>query len=316
MDDRILREFMDEPVIPLRTKMDDFLPVVLGVRRAAQIIMPAELPDAAILGATIDDRFRSKMEGRRIPGESLGNFIKAKTGKFWRRNKMQEFQFRLHVLRDLYAEIVEKSQSYKVYMDWITKLGLYKKELESRPTIKEVYIFNDPQVAVELEELQDIRKDIRYDSMKSPDLSAPVSLRAFPEEINTSFMKKLAAILDFPVCCADRYAFDRTSGVLSPEVRASNQIIHSENSEEVNSPAYFTKDFFPCQPDCPEAAKIGRAIYEKMKGIDAELADKYLQHAAGNVMLVKQYPEIIQQRIANLERQAGVEKDGQSETEE
>lgn len=316
MDDNILREFLDEPVIPFKAKMDDFLPVVLGVRKAAQIVMPAELPDAGILGATIDDRFRSKMEGRRIPGESFGNFLKGKTGKFWRRNQMQDLRFRLEVLRDLYTDIVEGSQSYKVYMGWIDKLGLYKKELESRPTIREIYIFKDPSVSVELGELQDIRKDVRYASMKAPDPSIPVSLRAFPEERSTSYMKKLASILGFPICCADRYVFDRSSGVLSPEVRASNQILHSESPEEVNNLAYFTKDFFPCQPDCEEAAEIGRTIYEKIRELNPELADRYLEHVAENARMVRQYPEIIQQRIASLEQQAGVGEGDQVEKDE
>ena len=96
----------------------------------------------------------------------------------------RDLRFRLEVLRDLYTDIVEGSQSYKVYMGWIDKLGLYKKELESRPTIREIYIFKDPSVSVELGELQDIRKDVRYASMKAPDPSIPVSLRAFPEELS------------------------------------------------------------------------------------------------------------------------------------
>ena len=76
MDRQLYRQFMDEHVIPLRAKLDDFLPVILGLRKAAQIIMPAELPDAGILGATIDDRFRQKMSGQRLPGESLTDYLK------------------------------------------------------------------------------------------------------------------------------------------------------------------------------------------------------------------------------------------------
>ena len=108
MDDNILREFLDEPVIPFKAKMDDFLPVVLGVRKAGQIVMPAELPDAGILGATIDDRFRSKMEGRRIPGESFGNFLKGKTGKFWRRNQMQDLRFRLEAVSYTHLDVYKR----------------------------------------------------------------------------------------------------------------------------------------------------------------------------------------------------------------
>ncbi len=313
MDEQVFREFMNEHVIPSRTKMDDFLPVILDLRKVAQIIMPAELPDSGILGATIDDRFRQKMAGKRIPGESLGDFIKSKTGKFWRRNRMQDIRFRLQALRDIYADVVEQSQSYRVYVDWIDKLGLKRKELESRPTIREMYIFKDDAVAVELEELQDLRKDIRYDAVRNPDPAIQGSFRVFPEEFNDAYLKKAGSILGFPVCCIDRYVFDRNSGVLSPEVRASNQIKHSESSDEIDKFAYFTKDFFPCQPDCPEAAELGKAMYDKLQDIDPETAEQYARHLVGNTALVKQYPEIIQKRMSKLKQQAGTEEVDQNE---
>ena len=71
MDQQLYLEFMNEHVIPLRAKFDDFLPVILGLRKAAQIIMPAELPDAGILGATIDDRFRRRWQDRGFPANRL-----------------------------------------------------------------------------------------------------------------------------------------------------------------------------------------------------------------------------------------------------
>ncbi|HHW18792.1 MAG TPA: hypothetical protein GXX30_07810 [Firmicutes bacterium] len=305
MNPEVLKEFLNEHVIPLKTKFDDYLPVVLGIRRATQIVVPAELPDAAILGATIDDRFRQKMQGRRLPGESLGQFFKDKAGKFWRRNQMQEIRYRTGVLRDLYADVVEGSHSYQVYMKWVDKLGLQRKELESRPTIREIYLFTDPQVAIELEELQDLRKDIRYEAMKSPDPSTPPYAKAFPEEKNAGYLKKLGSILGFPVCCIDRYIFDRDSGVLTPEARASSQLTGVESPDEIDPFAFFTKDFFPCQPDCPEAAKIGKAIYEKLSQIDRGLAEEYKKHLMDNVSLVRNYPEIIQKKIEALEKSLG-----------
>lgn len=313
MDQQLIREFMDEHVIPFRAKLDDFLPVILGARKAGQMIMPAELPDSGILGTTIDERFRQKMAGERLPGETLTNFLKFKAARLRRKNKRRDLRFQLQALRDIYADIVEGSTSYKVYMDWIGRLGLHRKELESRPTIREIYIFGDESVAVELEGLQDLRKDIRYSSMRNPDPSAAGTLRVFPEEHHPAFLRKAGTILGFPACCIDRYVFDRGSGVLSPEVRASNQILHSEAPDDIDRFAYFTKDFFPCQPDCPEAAKIGRAIYEALRTVDEGLSDDYLKHLEGNVALVKQYPEIIQQRIANLQREASPREVGSVE---
>ena len=305
-----MAEFMAEEVIPLRTKFDDYLPVALGVRRASQIIVPAELPDASILGATIDDRFRQKMRGRRLPGESLQDFIKGKVGKYWRRNQVQEVRYRMQALRDLYADVVAKSHSYEMFMKWADKLGLDRKELESRPTIREIYFYTDPSVATELDVLQDLRKDIRYERMRTPPGNAPVYARAFPEEVNTTYLKKLGSILGFPLCCIDRYVFDRESGVLTPEVRASNQLEHMEKPDDYDPHAYFTKDFFPCQPDCASASELGKAMYGKLSEIDPDVARKFRDHLENNVILVRQYPEIIQKKIEALEKVAGKTQEG------
>lgn len=315
MDKTLLQEFMAEEAIPLKTKFDDYLPVALGVRRASQIVMPAELPDASILGATIDERFRQKMSGHRLPGESLQTFFKDKVGKYWRRNQAQEIRFRMDTLRDLYADIVQGSHSYQTYLKWMDRLGLKHKELESRPTIREVYLFTDPEVAPELEELQDLRKDIRYERMRTPPGGGPIYSRAFPEEQHAAYLKKLGSILGFPLCCVDRYVFDRESTVLSPEVRAANQLEHLEEPDEYDAYAYFTKDFFPCQPDCENASEIGKIMYEKLLEISPEVAEAYKRHLEENVELVKRYPEIIQQKIEALERLSGKTQEGEKSEE-
>lgn len=310
MDKELLTEFMAQEVIPLRTKFDDYLPVALGVRRASQVVVPAELPDATILGATIDDRFRQKAAGRRLPGESLQTFIKGKMGKYWRRNQMQEVRYRMEALRGLYSDVVERSHSYETFMKWVDKLGLKRMELESRPTIREVYLFTDPGVPKELEELQDLRKDIRYERLRTPSGNAPIHARAFPEEMNSAYLKKLGAILGYPACCIDRYVFDRDSGVLSPETRASNQLAHMEKPDDFDLLAYFTKDFFPCQPDCANAAQVGKAMYERLSEVDPQVAERFKAHLSENVDLVKRYPEMIQKRVEALERIAGKTQEG------
>ena len=189
-----------------------------------QFISPAELPDASILGATIDDRFAKKMAGRKLPGESLGQFMKGKMGKFWRRNRMQEIRYRLAAIREIYKDVVENAHSYQTYIKWASKLGLSYKELESRPTIREIYLFKDPKVAEELDELQELRKDIRWEKMRTAGGAQPAYTKAFPEEMNPAYLKKLGRILGFPICCIERYTFDRESAVLTPEQRAANQL--------------------------------------------------------------------------------------------
>ena len=309
MDKELLMEFMKEDVIPDRAKFDDYLSVALGARRASQIVLPAELPDASVLGATIDDRFRQKLLGKRLPGESMSDFLKGKMSKHWRKSQMAEIRHRMDTLRTLYSEVVEKSHSYQVFMKWADKLGLTRKELESRPTIREVYFFTDPKVASELTELQDMRKDIRYQRLRTPD-SGAFYARAFPEEQNPAYLKTLGTILGFPPCCIDRYVFDRQSSVLSPESRASNQLTHMEDQDEYDPFAYFTKDFFPCQPDCSEAVRQGEDLYNKILEIDSTAADKFKEHLQGNVSLITEYPELIRKKVEMLERFAGRDSEG------
>ncbi len=304
MDKSLLIEFMNESVIPKRAKFDDYLPVALGVRRASQIITPAELPDASVLGGTIDEQFRQKTQGRRLPGESMSRFLKGKMGKYWRKSQMAEIRHRMDVLRDIYDNVVTKAHSYTTFMKWIDKLGLKKKGLESRPTIREIYLFTDDGVSKELDELQEIRKDIRYQRLRTPDPGA-IHVRAFPEEASPAYLKRLGSILGFPACCIDRYVFDRQSGILSPESRAANQLIHMEEPEVHNPFSYFTKDFFPCQPDCEEAAALGEKIYRELLKLDSTVADSYKKHLEDNVSLIRQYPEIIKNKVEMLQKIAG-----------
>lgn len=299
MDAKTVFDLMSEDAIPLRCKFDDLLSVALGVRRAAQIVIPAELPDAMILGATIDERFNEKMRGRRLPGESLGDWLKSKSSKFLAKNRAAEIRYRTDVLRQIYKSVVENAHSYQVLLRWIKALGLSTKELESRPTIRELYVFTDPSVAAELDELQDLRKDIRFDAMRSTDPSLPAYAKAFPEERNVTYLKKLGLLLGFPACCVERYVFDRQSGIITPEARAASQL---GDDEKPSVYAYFVKDFFPCQPDCAEASKLGRKMEEALSNISPELGEKYREHLANNMDLVKRYPEIIQKKIESLER--------------
>ncbi len=305
VDTETIREFLAEPLIPIGVKLGDYLPVVLGIRRAAQIVMPAELPDAKILGATIDDMYKRKLAGERLPGESLGGYLKGRFGKRWRRSPLQEVRYRSQILRDLYEDIVEGSHSYETFQKWSTAFNLGSKSLESRPTIRELYLFTGDQVGGELAELQEMRKDIRYHRMRMPDTTAQPFARAFPEEFNSGFLRRQGQILGFPACCIDRFIFDRSSGVLAPEARASSQLESVESPDEIDPFAYAVKDFFPCQPDCRFAAELGRSIHEGLAKVDPGFADEYEKHISENISLIKRYPEIIRRRIEVLEEAAG-----------
>lgn len=298
-----VRGFLAEPLIPLGIKLSVYLPVVLGIRQASQMVMPAQLPDAEILGATIDEMYKRKIKGRRLPGESLGSHLKGKLGKRFRRSALQEVQYRAGILRDQYKEIVEGSHSYMAFEGWVAKLGLRLTILESRPTIRELFLYTDEEVDARLQELRDFRKDIRYRAMRTPSQSTDVFARAFPEEFNAGFLRARAEILGFPSCCVDRFVFDRTSGVLSPEVRAASQL-ESAPEGEIDPFAYPTDGFIPCQPDCPNAAELGRKIQKGLSDLELSLGEQYENELFANVKNVRKFPEAMQQRQKVLEEAA------------
>jgi len=305
----VFRRFMDEDLIPDGTKFGDYLSVALGVRPASQFISPAELPDARILGATIDERYKRKMAGRKMPGVR-GKMLGGRVSKFWQRDQAKEVKFRLDAIRDIYKDVVLGSHSYRTYIQWAEDLGLRHMELESRPTIREVYLYKDPAVEKELFALQELRKDIRWQKRRRPADDQPAYARAFPEETNPVFTKKLGEILGFPPCCVARYSFDRESGVLSPEQRASDQLSNLPPDESHEPFAYFTKDFFPCLPDCENAAALGAELERKLTELDPDVGRRYRDYLAGNVDLTHRYPLLLKEHAEMLEKLSGEKEEG------
>ena len=51
-------------------------------------------------------------------------------------------------------------------------------------------------------------------------------------------------------------------------------------------------------------------MYDRLLEIDPEIAERYAKHLENNVALVRQYPEIIRQKIEALERIAGKHEEG------
>ena len=102
------------------------------------------------------------------------------------------------------------------FISWADKLGLLRKELESRPTIREIYLFKGAGTARDIEKIKDMRKDIRYDALRHPDLSVPAYARAFPEERKSSYLKELGLLLGYPES-ALKDSVRQNSGVITPE---------------------------------------------------------------------------------------------------
>lgn len=295
-------DFMREPLIPVGTKIEDYLAVVLGVRQASMMVFPYDLPDASILGATIDERFRQKIQGKWVPGDSIGDYLSRKARKLLKRSPAAEARYKVNLLSDIYEDVLKSSPSYESFMSWAAKLGLKNRQLQSRPTIREIFLFKSSDLSSSLDALQDLRKDLRYEAMRRAPQGVPPVEVAFPEQFNPEFLRTLGKLLGYPSCCVERYVFDRKSRILSPEERASNQIKEMGENEKPDIFAYFVRDFLPCTPWCEEASTLGRKLMHELGQIDSQLPALYEKRLQENVSFVLKYPEMVRERARELER--------------
>lgn len=295
-------DFMKEPLIPVGTKIEDYLAVALGVRQTSMMVFPYDLPDASILGATIDERFRQKIQGKWVPGDSLGDYLYRRARKLLKRSPAAQARYKANLLSDIYEDVVKSSPSYESFMSWAGKLGLKNRQLQSRPTIREVFLFKSSDISSSLDALQDLRKDLRYEASRRAPQGIPPAEMAFPEQFNPEFVRRLGKLLGYPSCCVERYVFDRKSRILSPEERASNQIKEMGENEKPDIFAYFVRDFLPCTPWCEEASALGRKLMHELGQIDSGLPALYEKRLQENVSFVLKYPDMARQRARELER--------------
>lgn len=295
-------DFMKEPLIPVGTKIEVYLAVIIGVRQASMMVFPYDLPDASILGATIDERFRQKIQGKWVPGDSIGDYLSRQARKLLKRSPAAEARYKVNLLSEIYEDVIKSSPSYESFMSWAAKLGLKNCQLQSRPTIREIFLFKSSDLSSSLDALQDLRKDLRYEATRRAPQGVPPVEMAFPEQFNPEFLRTLGKLLGYPSCCVERYVFDRKSRILSPEERASNQIKEMGENEKPDIFAYFVRDFLPCTPWCEEASTLGRKLMHELGQIDSQLPALYEKRLQENVSFVLKYPEMVRERARELER--------------
>jgi len=266
---------LEDRSIGAGVKVENMIIVHLGLRRASQTTIPAELLRGAEMGATIDDSMRPRLEklkGIQDPRKRIDAVV------MLRKELSKSFE-----------NVVESSPEYRALMKWVGRLGLRVDQVEVRPTIHEVYLFRDHEVLKELQVLMRDRGKLRLKISKDPSQLRGRMQYVYPEEFDEDWIRRMGRLLGYPECCIDRYIQDHLNGV-SVEHRASGQLKEAGN---VDPHAYFSSHFFPCSPTCENALAKGRLYNKGLRRADERLGAAYETVLGENLETVRRQPEII-----------------------
>lgn len=287
MDNSWVSEFIREPLVIQKSKLEAFLAPYLGLRPASQVTIPAELPHGTEMGQRIDNEVKPQV----VKLQSIQD-MKARAIAVQALKKLLEMKF---------EEIVEESESYKVYYKWAKELRLRTNQIKVRPTVHELYLFKDKSTGGVLRGLVREREKIRRKVQRKPGPNIDGIRFAYPEEFDKKWLIKNGKLLGYPECCVKQYAEDRVNGV-NVETRASQQLLEAVKEGEVDSHAYFTGFFFPCSPHCENALEKGDTWHEAFKELDPTLTDLYNNVLLMNVEMVLRQPELINKYLGQFKK--------------
>jgi hypothetical protein len=286
LDKDFISEFLEEEHILTRVKIESYLIPYLKLRSTSQITIPAEFPKGSKMGQRIDEKARplmSKLQLIRNP-----------------RKKMEAIRSLKKFLNQSFEEIVEASETYKEHHNWAENLGLKIYEYQVRPTVQEMYYFKKPSVRRELRKLMNERQKLRRKAQRNPNPELGGIYLAYPEEFNEKWIIKMGELLGYPECCSKRYAKDRISGI-NVEKRAADQLSNKIKQKiQVDHHAYPFSYFFPCEPSCENAVKLGKNFDSRLSNFDSRIATIYEEIIRDNLNMVLKQPEIIQKHVKQL----------------
>jgi hypothetical protein len=298
-----VKEFMADGRLSDRVKIECYLLVALGIRKAGLIMVPAELPGMESIGPEIDNEYYWRVMGRRDPNRPLVEFLSTRLQDTVRRFGKKSLPYKLQLLREIFDRVVLTTPQYNAHLEWAHKLGLRYKTEEVRPTIREIWIYKDTDTGQEIDRLAGLRRGLRLEALRRPRANAPSYYRVFPEEASPEFVRGVGEVLGYPPSCLNKYVADRASLDTNVEMRAASQLDQHQKAGKPTFPeAYFVKDFFPCVPDCPEACEIGKKALEALRSLDAGVAAKYETVLNENVTMTLKYPEIIKAHAEGLSK--------------
>jgi len=285
MEINTVEELIKDELISPKAKLEVFLAVALKLRPAGQIAIPAELPHGVEMGQQIDRNVQSQM----MQLKNIQDIVaRAKAIKAIKDNLEKNFE-----------KIVEDSSEYKALYNWSKRMFLKSNQIKVRPTLHEIYFYNDRDTGRNLHKLMNEREKIRRKVQRKPTKSLNNIRFAFPEEFEPKWLHGLGKVLGYPECCVKQYADDRINGI-NVETRASQQLIEAINEKKVDTHVYFTGYFFPCNPRCENAKKKGYDWHETLNELNEELGELYEHNIQINTELVLRQPELIQKYLSQF----------------
>ena len=286
LDQDKLNKFIKEENILQRVKIESYLIPFLNLRPASQITIPAEFPKGAKMGQTIDEKARPFM----LKLQSIKDS----------RKKVEAIKALKKLLNQSFEEVVEASEIYKEHHNWAENLGLKTYQYQVRPTVREIYYYMKSSVRRELRKLMNQREKLRQKARRNPKPELGGIYLAYPEEFDEKWILNMGKLLGYPECCSKRYAKDRVRGI-NVEKRAANQLNQKITKEEQVEPyAYPFSYFFPCEPLCENAIKMGENIYSELIDFDPIIGSIYGEILRDNLNMVLKQPEIIQRYIKQI----------------
>jgi hypothetical protein len=255
-----------------RVKVEDLLPVALGVRPAALVVLPADLPDAYLLGATIDVLVSQRRACWQV---ALGPRAKLRR--------------QAEVLREAYARALEPAATYRSLRAWAGRLGLNAWELEVRPTVRYLVLYRDPGAVPALVELGEMLADHRKRMMGWA-------------ETDPRFAASLGRVLGYPACCLDNYVRHLAGGTPYEDSLAAQLAAGVARGEEPDEAVFFASGFLPCSPDCAVARGVGARIRETLAAHGPEVEARYRQVCRHNLAEIARPPAERRRYVEVLER--------------
>lgn len=280
----IIEGFVGEDQISLRTRIENFLLVALGIKPMSLLTLPGEMLSGEQLGWRIDNLYREKLQ--EIQHLSWWGQLSWQLRHLGQRSVVWKRQ----LLSQAYQQVVEASEAYQAHLHWARAFELHTTFWEVRPTVRELYLYCSPSVEDEIEQLMAERRRIHQQARKHATKETPLSLLVYPEEQFPDYLARLGRLLGYPKCCIDAYCTDRAQGI-NVESRMASALQHS--SEDEAPWAFFTGNFFPCSPNCQQASRLGQQAYQELAAIDRHLGEEYKRLLLENREQLRSYPEII-----------------------
>jgi hypothetical protein len=298
----LMAAFVAERGLTDYVKVCNYVPVAIGLRPLSLTYLPAELPGGQRMGEAIDRYFSEHYS----PPAGAGpmSLFRRKGSGGQGPDPERELLAKRRTLDDAYSKIVAESQTYITHLSWLDKVGLDQYQVKRRPSLREMYVYRDRAVREQLLAVETIAEEarLRVAAARGKDREQALIEYVYANEFEPRYLRGLGRLLGYPECCVEAYARDRESA-RSVEQRAWEQVRDKHAaSEHIDIHAYYLKDFFPCQPDCPKAVELGELFEQACAELHPELGEVYTGVMWSNFDLIQNYPQLIAQHRHRLEQ--------------